>query len=129
MTPTNAIVRSRGILAGLALTAALSGLASASVFAAQPTANTPSRPNAQRLNPQQLGILERLLKYCGPVDPASSKKLQAKFNAMVKGASPEALSEARSSDRYKEGYSVMDGFIGQVDQRNAKIVCTDSAGK
>ncbi|HEX4152447.1 MAG TPA: hypothetical protein VHY75_09615 [Steroidobacteraceae bacterium] len=81
------------------------------------------------LNAQQLGIFDRVLKFCGPVDPALSKKLEAKIAELIKGHSADEVAKARGSEKYKEGYQSMDSFVSQVDDRNAKTLCSESANK
>jgi hypothetical protein len=78
---------------------------------------------------QQLGILDRAVKYCGPVDPATKQKLEAKVARLLEGTSAAAVAQARSSADYKQSYASMDSFIGQVDARNAKVLCADTADR
>src|ERR1700675_353533 len=77
------------------------------------------------LDAEQLGITESVLHYCGPVDPDAAKKLQDKVAQLVKGASKEALAKARASETYKHAYELVNSFVAQVDEHNAKIACTD----
>ena len=79
------------------------------------------------LDAQQLAITERVLKFCGPVNPDAAKKLRDKVSELVKGRSEESLAKARASEEYKKGYALMEGFIAQVDEHNAKTLCSDSA--
>lgn len=78
------------------------------------------------LNAQQLAITERVLKFCGPVNPDAAKKLQDKVSELVKGRSEADLAKVRDSEEYKKGYTLMEGFIAQVDEHNAKTLCSDS---
>ena len=79
------------------------------------------------LNAQQLAITERVLKFCGPVNPEAAKKLEDKVSELVKGRSEADLAKARDSEEYTKGYAMIDGMIAQVDEHNAKTLCTDSA--
>ena len=79
------------------------------------------------LNAQQLAITERVLKFCAPVDAGAAKRLQDKVAELVKGRSEAELDKARDSEEYKKGSTLIDGFIAQVDERNAKTLCSDSA--
>jgi hypothetical protein len=79
------------------------------------------------LNAQELAVTERVLKLCGPVDPVAAKKLQDRVSELVKGRSEVDLAKARDSEEYKKGYTLIDGFVAQVDEHNAKALCTDSA--
>lgn len=81
------------------------------------------------LNAQQLGLMDRALKFCGLVDPVLSKKLEAKVAELLKGASADTVAKARNSADYKNAYAMMDGFIAQVDEHNAKKLCAESADK
>src|ERR1700688_3704274 len=75
------------------------------------------------LNAQQLAVTERVLKFCGPVDADAAKKLQDKVSELVKGRSEADLAKARDSEEYKQGYTLIDGFVAQVDEHNAKALC------
>lgn len=79
------------------------------------------------INAQQLGIIEGALKYCGSIDQESAKKLQAKADEIAKGASAASLEQARSSDAYHKARNLVEGFISQVDEHNAKAACSDTA--
>ncbi|MEP6883302.1 MAG: hypothetical protein ABJC66_01005 [Gammaproteobacteria bacterium] len=79
------------------------------------------------LNAQQLAITERVLKFCGPVNPDAAKKLQEKISEMVKGRSEADLATARDSEEYKKGYAMIDGIVAQDDEQNAKALCKNSA--
>ncbi|MHB8721756.1 MAG: hypothetical protein ACYDAH_10210 [Steroidobacteraceae bacterium] len=78
---------------------------------------------------EQLGIVESVLHFCGPVDPASASKLKERVAKLVQGASEAALAKVRESDEYKHSYEMVDGFVAQVDEHNAKTVCTDELAK
>jgi hypothetical protein len=80
------------------------------------------------VNAQQLGMIERVLEFCGPIDTTAAQKLQAKVTEISKGASEESLGKARGSDDYKKARAFMDGIIEQMDPGNAKAVCSDTAG-
>jgi hypothetical protein len=107
-----------------------------SAAAAPPTAAPPAaaRPaaaahaNAPQINAQQLGVMDRAVEFCTPVDADSAKKLKDKIAQLTKGASADAVAQARSSDGYKEAYSTMGNFIGEIDPRNAKVACENTAG-
>src|ERR1700726_5009170 len=78
------------------------------------------------VNAQQLALAERAIKYCGSVDPKLSKPLADKVAEMIKGVSAGAVAKIRGSDDYKKAYALMDSFVAQVDERNAKVLCADS---
>jgi hypothetical protein len=86
-----------------------------------------SRADKPGLNVQQLAIAESVLKVCGPVDADAAKKLQDKVAQLVQGASEEALAKARDSDDYRHAYDLVMKFAGQVDEHNAKTVCTNQS--
>jgi hypothetical protein len=85
----------------------------------------PAHAEEPAVDAQQLGIMESVLHFCGPVDADSTAKLQEKLAKLVHGASEAALAKARNSDAYKHSYDMVNGFVGQVDEHNAKTVCTD----
>ena len=80
-----------------------------------------------KINVTQLAVADRALEFCRPIDPDSSKKIELQIADMTKGASPDTVSQARSSEVYKSAYSSMDGFIAQIDPRNAKTACANTA--
>jgi hypothetical protein len=79
------------------------------------------------LDAKSLGITESILKYCGPISPESVKKLQQKIDELVKGASAETVAKTRNSDEYRKAREMMDSFVAQVDEHNAKNMCSNSA--
>jgi hypothetical protein len=79
------------------------------------------------INVQQLAVVDRAIEFCGPIDPGSSQKLKDRVAALVKGASADAVVQARASDEYKKAYSTMDSFIAAIDSRNAKVACANTA--
>jgi hypothetical protein len=110
--------------------------AACAASAAQPKAagQTRAAPQAKVagvgvINAQQLAVVDRALVFCGPVDPESAKKLKDKVGELTKGASADAVAQARGSDVYKQAYSNMGSFIDQIDPRNAKVACTNTADK
>jgi hypothetical protein len=102
-----------------------------SAAAAPPAAATRAvapHANAAQINAQQLGVMDRAVEFCGPIDADSAKKLKDRIAQLTKGASADAVAQARSSDGYKEAYSTMGNFIGEIDPRNAKVACENTAG-
>jgi hypothetical protein len=82
-------------------------------------------PAEPAVNAHILGLMESVAHYCGSIDAASAAALQDKIAALVKGASSDALEQARESTEYKQAYQSVAGmFTGQ----DAKRVCTQSAG-
>jgi hypothetical protein len=82
---------------------------------------------APLINAQRLAVTERALEFCGPVDADSAKKLKDQVAELTRGASADALAQARDSEAYKQAYSSMESFIGEIDPRNAKVVCANTA--
>ncbi|HEY4971520.1 MAG TPA: hypothetical protein VII35_16600 [Steroidobacteraceae bacterium] len=114
--------------AGLFLAAAcVAGACAASAAETKAAAQTKAAGET-KINTQQLAVTERALEFCSSVDPDSAKKLKEKVAELTKGASADAVAQARSSDGYKAAYSTMDSFIGEIDPRNAKVACTNTAG-
>jgi hypothetical protein len=89
----------------------------------------PAQAAEPAVDAQQLGIIESVLHFCGPVDPDAATKLKEKVAKMVQGASEAALAKVRESDTYKHSYDMVNGFVGQVDEHNAKRVCTEELAK
>jgi hypothetical protein len=89
----------------------------------------PAHAAEPAVDAQQLGIMESVLHFCGPVDPDSASKLKEKVAKMVQGASEAALAKVRESDEYKHSYDIVNGFVGQVDEHNAKLVCSEQLAK
>ncbi len=117
-----------GAIAVLALAGMAVSAAAPLAIAAPPPATTAApQVKTPQINAQQLAVVERALEFCSPIDADSAKKLKEHVAALTKGASADALTQARSSEVYKAAYSAMDGFIGQIDPRNAKVACANTA--
>jgi hypothetical protein len=76
-----------------------------------------------------LGVAESVLNYCEPLDPAASAKMRSFIEQLVQGVSPKDLDAVRESDEYKKAFDSMNEFVGKVDPRNAKRVCSESAAE
>jgi hypothetical protein len=85
----------------------------------------PAHAAEPSVNAEQLGIIESVLHFCGPVDAESAAKLKERVANLVQGASEATLAKVRASDEYKHSYEMVDGFVAQVDEHNAKTVCTE----
>jgi len=88
--------------------------APASVFADAPA------PDAR-----QLGVTESLLTYCSKVDPPTADAYRAKIKQLVEGKSQETLVKVRNSDEYRKARASLDAFVSNVNQRNARRMCTN----
>jgi hypothetical protein len=76
------------------------------------------------VDPQALGIADSILTYCGRFDPATADKLRERIKQLEDGASEQQLAQIRSSEEYRKAHDSMDEFVGKVDERNAKRVCS-----
>ena len=80
-------------------------------------------------SPQQaksLAVLERMLQYCGSIDPDAAAKLHDKIKDLTKDLSEQQVAGLRKTSEYQSSYSVVEGFVGQVDEHNAKKLCAES---
>ena len=73
---------------------------------------------------RQLGITEAMLDYCAKAYPSSTVKFQYQVTRLTKGTSAESLSNVRSIEPYRRAHEAEADFIGKVDPRNAKKVCS-----
>jgi hypothetical protein len=103
-----------GAVRAIALLACAWTAAPASVFAGAPA------PDAR-----QLGVTESLLTYCSKVDPPSAGAYRAKIKQLVQGTSEETLVKVRNSDEYRQARASLDDFVSNVNERNAKRMCTN----
>ena len=85
----------------------------------------PARASAAAPNAKSLGITESVLKFCGPIDSKSAKKLQDKVTELTKGTSEEVIAHTRETAEYRRAYESMSAFAAKIDERNAKILCSD----
>jgi hypothetical protein len=76
-----------------------------------------------------LALADALLGYCSKADPSDAAKVRAQVKLAERGASAQALAKVRQSDQYREVYDSEMDFIGKVEERNAKRVCTESVIK
>jgi hypothetical protein len=94
-------------------------------------APTLARADAKAPDARALGIAEAVLSYCAKVDPSSAAKVRERIKLLTAGASQGALSKVRNSDEYRRAHDSEDSFLGKVDPKNARRVCsgTVAAGK
>ena len=116
---------------GLALVGSLSYLTASSALCVETAAIAgSSRLTATATNvsrAQQLGMLESLLHYCGPVDSAAAASLQTKLREVAAGLSSSQLAKLRRSADYHSAASDMEKFAAQVDPHNSKRLCLQAA--
>ena len=74
-----------------------------------------------------LGVAESLLKYCSKVDASSNAKLQERVALLTGRASPQEIEAARKTEDYRNGYESFVNFSAKLDERNAKLMCSDNA--
>ena len=74
---------------------------------------------------RQLGVTESLLTYCSEVDPPIAGAYRAKIKQLVQGTSEETLVKVRNSDEYQKARTSLDNFVSNVNERNAKRMCTN----
>jgi hypothetical protein len=103
-----------GSVRAIALLACAWIAAPASVFAGAPA------PDAR-----QLGVTESLLTYCSRVDPPTAGAYRARIKQLVQGTSEETLVNVRNSDEYRQARASLDDFVSNVNERNAKRMCTN----
>lgn len=103
-----------GAVCAVALLACAWIAAPASVFAGAPA------PDAR-----QLGVTESLLTYCSKVDPPTAGAYRARIKQLVQGTSEETLVKVRNSDEYQKARTSLDNFVSNVNERNAKRMCTN----
>jgi hypothetical protein len=96
-----------------------------------PAALTLDQADGQEPDARALGIAEAVSSYCAKADPSSAAKVRERIKRLTAGASPETLAKVRNSDEYRRAHDSEDNFLGIVDPKNAKRVCsgTVAAGK
>ena len=75
---------------------------------------------------KSLAIMDRVLQYCGTVDPGAAGKLRQKIQDLTKGLTQQQVADLRQTQEYQAAYASMEEFVGQVDEHNAKKVCSES---
>lgn len=73
-----------------------------------------------------LGVAESALKFCEPLEPATSKKIRERIKQLAQGASEQQLAAARHSDEYQKAYASVVDFTGKVERKNAKRFCAQA---
>lgn len=102
--------------------------------AAEPMAATPGSPAAsvttgpRSIDARLLGVTEAILRFCAQNDPYGAAKVHTRLKHLTQGVSKESLAEARLSREYQSARESELQFAGKVDPRNAKRLCSDSAG-
>lgn len=103
-----------GSVRAIALLAWACIAAPASVFGDAPA------PDARKL-----GVTESLLTYCSKFDPPTVAAYRAKIKQLVQGTSEATLVKVRTSDEYRQARASLDDFVSNVNERNAKRLCTN----
>jgi len=80
---------------------------------------------AQAPDARQLGVAESLLTYCSKVDPPTADAYRARIKQLVQGTSEETLVKVRNSDEYRQARASLEDFVSNVNERNAKRMCTN----
>jgi len=83
-----------------------------------------TQADGQTPDPQALGIAEAMLDYCAKAYPSSAVKFQYQITRLTQGLSAETLAKVRSSEEYRRARDAEGDFVGKVDPRNAKRVCS-----
>ncbi len=78
---------------------------------------------------KSLAIIDRVLEYCGPIDPAVAEGLREKIKRLTKGLSEQQVTQLRQTPEYQAAYSSMGEFVGKVDEHNARKLCTESVSQ
>src|SRR6267154_3518834 len=71
------------------------------------------------LSAPALGIAEATLNFCAQIDPKSAARYQEQVKLLVQGTSEDAVSDARTSDDYRQAYDSTADMIGKVSERDA----------
>lgn len=77
-------------------------------------------------NAHVLGVAESVLNYCAPLDPPAAARMRTIIEQLVRGVSPQQLSEVRESDEYRKAYEAVVEFVGKIDPHNTRRVCDES---
>lgn len=106
----------------------------AATTVAQPAAAAATRPAAaapvpDTVDARSLGVAEAMLDYCTTNDPTGAAKVHERLKQLMKGASKEALAEARKSAEYRRAHDSELDFIGKVDSHNAQRLCSGFASE
>jgi len=80
---------------------------------------------AQAPDARQLGVAESLLTYCSKVDPPTADAYRTRIKQLVQGTSEETLVKVRNSDEYRQARASLEDFVSNVNERNAKRMCTN----
>ena len=89
----------------------------------------PARADTPAPDARVLALLDALLGYCSKADPSDAAKVEAQLKSAVAGASKETLAKVRSTDAYRKVYDSEVDFIGKVEERNARRICSESIVK
>lgn len=81
--------------------------------------------DAPTLDARQLAVTESLLTYCSKVDPPTASAYRARIKQLVEATSEETLVKVRNSDEYRQAHASLDDFVSNVNERNARRMCTN----
>lgn len=78
---------------------------------------------------KSLAIMDRVLEYCGPIDPSAAAKLRDKIKGLTKGLTEQQVADLRATPEYQAASSSIAEFVGKVDEHNAKKICSESVSQ
>jgi len=78
------------------------------------------------VNAAVLGKTEALLTYCLKAYPGSADTYRRQVTRITQGASEQALISVRNSMEYRRAHADVEDFVGKVDARNVKRMCSES---
>jgi hypothetical protein len=90
---------------------------------------SPARADTPAPDARVLALMDALMGYCSKADPSDAAKIEAQLKSAVAGASKETLAQVRNSDAYRKVYDSEVDFIGKVEERNARRICSESIVK
>ena len=72
------------------------------------------------------GKVEGTLDFCAQADPQAAPKYQAQKKQLVRDVPEQEVSEARSTQEYKDAYEWMSNELGKVPKDKAVQTCRAS---
>jgi hypothetical protein len=78
------------------------------------------------LSNDAFGKVEGTLDFCAEADPQAAQNYQAQKKQMVKDVPEQKVSEARSTQEYKDAYEWISAELGKVPKDKAVQTCRAS---
>jgi hypothetical protein len=80
-------------------------------------------------NPQGLGDIQALLKFCAQVDPRNAAAFQQQWASIVGNSTGKQLDVAEDNSGFKQGSNATSEVLHKLSRSTAAGICADTAAR